>query len=124
MVQYRNWATPSAITHLLRELQIGKVLSSSSRQLLFIWMTQTPTGPRRIKGLLPNGVVVAHKTGTSNTVKGLTRATNDVGLITLPNGQHLAVAVFVMDSKANVAVRERVIARIAKAGWDFWSARP
>jgi beta-lactamase class A len=124
MVQYRNWARPSAMTQLLRELQIGNLLSSSSHKLLLGLMTQTPTGPRRLKGLLPNGVVVAHKTGTSNTVKGLTRATNDVGLITLPNGQHLAVAVFIMDSRADVAVRERVIARIAKAGWDFWSARP
>ena len=38
----------------------------------------------------PAGAVVAHKTGTSGTYGGLTRATNDVGLITLPNGRHLA----------------------------------
>ncbi len=123
MVQYRNWAKPSAMTTLFRELQFGHVLESPSRNLLVSWMTQSPTGPRRIKGRLPSEVVVAHKTGSSGTVKGLTRATNDVGLITLPNGQHLAIAVFVSDSKANVAVREGVIARISKAAWDFWSAR-
>lgn len=49
-------------------------------------MTETPTGLQRIKGLLPDGTVVAHKTGTSRTVGGVTAATNDVGLVTLPNG--------------------------------------
>jgi beta-lactamase class A len=84
-------------------------------------MTQTPTGLKRIKGLLPAGTVVAHKTGSSGTVNGLTAATNDVGLITLPNGKHLAVAVFVSDSTANDAAREEVIARVARATWDEWS---
>lgn len=36
------------------------------------------------KGLLPVGTVVAHKTGASGTDSGTTRATNDVGLATLP----------------------------------------
>jgi beta-lactamase class A len=84
-------------------------------------MTQTPTGLQRIKGLLPDGAVVAHKTGTSLTVDGVTAATNDVGLVTLPNGRHLAISVFVSDSRANKAVREEVIAKVAKAAWDEWS---
>ena len=64
---------------------------------------------------------VAHKTGTSRTVDGVTAATNDVGLVTLPKGRHLAIAVFVSDSGANDAVREEVIAKVAKAAWDEWS---
>ena len=84
-------------------------------------MTETPTGPKRLKGLLPKSAVVAHKTGTGGTNSGLTSATNDIGLITLPNGRHLAVAVFVSDSPADLATRERVIAEIAKAIWDNWS---
>jgi beta-lactamase class A len=70
--------------------------------------------------LLPAGTIVAHKTGTSGTVDGLSRATNDVGLITLPDGRHLALAVFVSDSTADEATREGVIARTAQAAWD-WS---
>lgn len=65
--------------------------------------------------------MVAHKTGTSRTVDGVTAATNDVGLVTLPNGHHMAIAVFVSDSTANDATREDVIARIAKLLWDEWS---
>lgn len=84
-------------------------------------MTETPTGLNRIKGLLPAGTVVAHTTGTSRTVDGVTAATNDVGLVTLPNGQHLAIAVFVSDSMADDATREEVIAKVARATWDEWS---
>ena len=121
MAQYRNWATPKGMTELLRALHQGRVLSASSRALLLRLMTETTTGLRRIKGLLPAGTVVAHKTGTDSTVHGLTRATNDVGIVTLPNGRHLAVVVFLADSRANEAVREGVIAKIARAGWDNWS---
>lgn len=120
-VQYRNWATPESAVMLLRTLNEGQGLSASSQTLLLRLMTETPTGLRRIKGLLPNGTIVAHKTGTSRTVNGVTAATNDVGLVTLPNGQHLAVAVFVSDSTANDAAREEVIARVARAMWDEWS---
>jgi beta-lactamase class A len=42
-------------------------------------------------------------------------ATNDVGLITLPDGRRLAVAIFVTDAHADQATCEAVIARIAQA---------
>jgi len=120
MVQYRNWATPDAAVFLLKKFQLGEGLSSASRTLLMRWMTDTEIGPHRIKGLLPPGTQVAHKTGTDGTRNGLTRATNDIGLITLPDGRHLAVAIFVADSKQNEATREAVIAKIAFACWKHW----
>lgn len=119
-VQHRNWATPQATVALLRALQEGRGLSPQSRALLLGWMKQTPHGAQQLKGLLPKGTAVAHKTGSSGTVSGVTAATNDVGLISLPGGRHLAIAVFVADSKAPKATREKVIARIARAVWDRW----
>lgn len=120
-VQYGNYATPDAAVVLLRAFHEGKGLSKSSQALLQRLMTETSTGLKRIKGLLPDGTVVTHKTGTSSTANGMTAATNDVGLVTLPNGRHLALAVFVSDSKANDAIREEAIAKVAKAAWDEWS---
>lgn len=118
-VQYRNWATPLGMSKLLRALHEGRGLSQPSRALLLKLMTESTTGPRRLKGKLPAGTAVAHKTGTSGTDKtGLTRATNDVGIITLPDGRHLAVVVFVSESKAAAALREDTIARVARAAWD------
>jgi beta-lactamase class A len=122
-VQYRNWATPTAAIQLLRAIQEGQGLSPSSRALLQEFMFASVPGARRIPGLLPAGTRVAHKTGTSRTLGGLTRATNDVGIVLLPDTRHLAVAVFVADSKADEATREAVIARIARAAWDRWSGQ-
>jgi beta-lactamase class A len=116
-VQYQNWASPQATNDLLRLLHSGNVLAESNRALLLQWMTETPTSAKRIKGLLPAETVVAHKTGTSNTSGGLTRATNDVGLVTLPDGKHLAISIFISDSKADEPTREEVIAKITRAIW-------
>ncbi|HVS81854.1 MAG TPA: class A beta-lactamase, subclass A2 [Pyrinomonadaceae bacterium] len=121
--QYRNWASPDAAVALLRALHERRDLSESAHGLLIKLMTESTPGPKRLKGLLPAGTSVAHKTGTSGTQNGITAATNDVGLITLPNGRHLAIAVFVADSPADEASREGVIAKIAKALWDKESSR-
>jgi len=61
---------------------------------------------------------VMHKTGTSGTRDGVAFATNDVGLVTLPDGRRLAIAIFVTDSKADDATRDAVMARIVKAAYD------
>ncbi len=118
MTQYQNWCTPRAAVQLLRLLQLGYPISALSRALLISWMTETTTGRRRIRGELPPGTVVADKTGTDGTHGGLTRATNDIGVVTLPNGRHLAIAVFLRDSRGTAAEREGAIAKIARAAWD------
>jgi beta-lactamase class A len=120
--QYRNWATPKGALALLAALQSKRKLSAESQALLLKLMTESIPGAKRLKGQLPAGTVVAHKTGTGGTQDGITSATNDIGIITLPNGTHLAVAVFVSDSSADEATRESVIARIAKAAWDWASS--
>lgn len=116
--QYRNDAEPAAMVALLRLLSDRSPLTPEHTALLLHWMTDSPTGRARIKGRLPDGVVVAHKTGTSSVRNGIAAATNDVGLITLPDGRRLALAVFVTDSAAPVDIREAVIARIARAVYD------
>jgi beta-lactamase class A len=86
-------------------------------------LLDTATGPRRIKGGLPAGTPVAHKTGTSRTRDGKTDATNDVGLVTLPSGNRIAVVVFVSASPADEATRERTIADLARAAYDRFGAK-
>jgi len=116
--QYRNWATPAGSIQLLRSLHERRGISETSQQLLYKFMIETPTFPTRLKGLLPKTAVVAHKTGSSGTSNGITAATNDIGIVTLPNGHHLAIAVYVSDSPVDLVTREKVIAQIAKAIWD------
>jgi beta-lactamase class A len=124
--QYENWTTPTEAVRLLRALKDEwKPENGDEKKELFLIsnMLDAVTGPNRIKGLLPKGTPVAHKTGTSGNRSGITAATNDIGIIYLPNGKHLAVAAFVGDSPANDKTRDTVIARIAKAAWDKWSGK-
>jgi len=119
-VQYTDWCKPKAIINLIDAFYTGKALLSPSRDFLYKIMTETTTSPSRIKGLLPAGTVVAHKTGSSDTnTAGVAAGTNDVGIITLPNGKHVAIAVFITNSTADAATRDAVIAKIAKAVYDY-----
>lgn len=116
-LQYRNYAEPAAMVKLLRRLSDNSPLNPENTQRLLTWMTESGTGPHRLKGMLPAGTPVAHKTGTFYTERGITAATNDVGLITLPDGRKLAIAVFISDSPDSESVREELIAHIAAAAY-------
>ncbi len=116
--QYRNWFEPSGAVHFLRMLNDRPPVTAEHAALLLGWMQGSTRGSQRLGGQLPAGTIVMHKAGTSFTVDGLSAATNDIGLITLPDGRRLAIAVFLTDSKANDGTRDSVIARIARAAYD------
>lgn len=121
--QYENWSTPPAMGQLLHLFYTGRLLSPASTNLLVQWMTES-TSPRRIKGLLPENTIVPHKTGTSDTnAAGITAATNDVGIITLPNGHHLVIVVYVADAKADDPTRLAVISKIGLAAYTHYSGK-
>ncbi len=110
--QYRNWFEPAAAVQFLRRLGDNSPVSPDHTRMLLDWMRDTSRESNRIKGRLPAGTVVMHKPGTSQA------ATNDIGLIRLPDGRTLAIAIFITDATASDAVRDQVIARIARAAYD------
>ena len=116
--QYRNWFEPAGAVAFLRLLNHHSPLTPGHAALLLGWMRETPRANRRIGGQLPAGTIVMHKSGTSDTTNGVTPATNDIGLIALPDGRHLAIAIFVTDSAAGDAERDSVIPRIARTAYD------
>ncbi len=82
-------------------------------------MKATDTGYNRIKGGLPKGTLVAHKTGSSGTsAAGITEATNDIGIVFLPKGRFFIISVFVTQSAENDETNEKLIADIARATWE------
>jgi beta-lactamase class A len=118
IAQYRNWLAPMAAVELLERLVTNSPLSSDANAFLVATLTASTTGPTRLRAGLPAGTVLAHKTGTSGQHNGKAEATNDMGLVTLPDGRRLAVAVFVTDARADEATRDAVIARIGRAAYD------
>ncbi|NRF38312.1 class A beta-lactamase, subclass A2 [Pedobacter foliorum] len=120
-VQFLNWSTPKAVTELLTTFYTKKVLSKTSFNFLWKTMVETSTGTNRLKGQLPKGTIVGHKTGTSDTNKqGVTSAINDVGIVKLPNGKHYAIAVFVCNTRENEATNDKIISDISKLVWDYF----
>jgi beta-lactamase class A len=111
----RDTATPSATADLLARLHRGEALSRASTDLLLALMSRATTGATRIKGLLPAGTPVAHKSGLQSG------STNDVGIVTLPDDRgHLVIAVYVRASDRPVDDRARAIAEIARTLYDFY----
>jgi beta-lactamase class A len=110
----RDHTTPLAMLQLLLAIDNGTAMSPKSREFLLGVMSRTRTGAGRLKGLLPKGTPVAHKTGT---VGGIA---NDVGYVTLPDGRRFAIAVYTNSSETPVADRERAIAEVARALYDFY----
>lgn len=125
-LQFQNWTTPVAANEVLASFYYNKENLLSQKSHDFIWkvMRETETGANRLKGELPEGTVVAHKTGSSGTNKdNVTEATNDIGIVFLPNGKYFIISVFVTDSRENAETNEKIIADIAKAAWDYFTAK-
>jgi beta-lactamase class A len=118
-VDPRDTSTPDAMTALLEMVYRKTPLKPESAELLLDIMRRCRTGDARLKGLLPAGTVVAHKTGT------IGGTANDVGIVTLPGSAgHVAISVFVKSSDKEMAQRERAIAEIARAVHDFFLFAP
>lgn len=121
---YWNTTTTNDSNLLLMNFFDGKVLSKNSTSFLMKTMIETTTGTTKIVAQLPKGTPVAHKTGSSGKdEKGLTIAENDIGIITLPNGKHYAISVFVSDSMETEETNTKIIADISKRVFDYFSKK-
>lgn len=117
----RDSATPEAMTQLLVMTERRRLLQPKTTDTLIRWMTETQTGPNRIKALLPPGVRVWHKTGTGGTKDGVCLGTNDAGVMMPPGGAgRIAITVFVKLSTKDRAAQERAIAETALAVYRFY----
>lgn len=113
-IETRNASTPRAMLALLTAIDRGNALSAQSRAVLLDTMTRTSTGKNRMRAGLPEGTVFAHKTGT------LSGVTDDVGIIRLPDGRHLALAIFVAGPESHTA-HAQLIAQITRALYDGYT---
>jgi beta-lactamase class A len=115
-----NWTTPDAMIALLKLLVDGRTLSESSRAVLLDMMKNSRPGSNRIKRGVPAGTNVAHKTGTGSPASGLVSTVNDVGIVQLPDGRHLLIAIYISDAKVKLENSEEVIAKLTEAAWKCW----
>jgi beta-lactamase class A len=116
----RDTGTAAACVNLLERLWRGRLLSEAMTDTLESLLARCKTAPDRLPALLPKGTPVARKTGTGGTSEGVTVAVNDVGVIRLPHGDNVAIAVLIGESREPVRRTDRMIARVARTVFDAW----
>ncbi|PVV61089.1 CGA/CIA family class A beta-lactamase [Chryseobacterium sp. HMWF035] len=120
--QYENYTTMNSAVDVLKKFYDGKLLSKKSTDYLMKVMLSTSTGINKLIEQLPKDTPIARKTGSSGKNNaGLTGAENEIAIITLPNGKHYAIAVFVSNSTETAEVNCRMISDISKTVWDYFN---
>jgi beta-lactamase class A len=118
----RDTCTAASIVRLLEAIACGRALTPASTALLLEMMTRCRTGTRRLKGLLPSGTRVAHKTGSltsSIDVRNDRPFLNaDVGLVDVGDQDVCAVAAFIVGSPHQSQIQDRIVARLARTMYD------
>jgi len=111
----KDQSTPRDMNRLLELIFSRKIIDEASCDYIIEVMLKCQTGGGRIKGELPRGAKVAHKTGTiGGTV-------NNSGIIYLPDGMgHVAVTVFTKDMDMDTGEVEEVIAQISRFVYDYF----
>lgn len=113
-IDLRDSSTPQAMVALLTGIYQGRWLTAESREVIIDAMERCRTGTRRIPALMPEGVTVAHKTGSLNNTS------SDIGILTGPDGRSIAVAIYVT-GQGTRRNREARIAAIARAIYDGYT---
>lgn len=117
-----NSATPDGAAAALGKLYRGELLSPASTRLLLATMAETVTGEKRIRAGLEPGWKWAHKTGTGGHANGQTRTlgVGDIGILTAPDGDAYAVAMFVGGAPEPMDTQEGWFADLARGVVAAW----
>jgi|GEM_PF-998681 len=105
--------TPLSAIQLLRKFHDKNLLSEKSQQFLLELLTSTEN-EKKIAAGLPAG---------SKTIEIANGNSQVMGFISLPDGRTCTMAVFIADSAIGDGVREKIIADVSKATWDFYAAK-
>lgn len=115
MRSYNNRSTPLSVAVLFKKLYEDSILGEPYATLLKNILLSTSTGPNKIKAALKPGMTLAHKTGTGFPLPdGTLTADNDAGVITLPDGRRIYIAVLIKDSKLGAEGNARLMREIAE----------
>ena len=111
----KDVSSPAAMNSLLEKIFKAEILDRETCDLMLQIMLRCQTGEKRLRGMLPRGTRVAHKTGTIVTT------VNDCGIIYLPDDRgHIAITVFSKEVEDETEDMERVIAEVARFAFDYF----
>ena len=111
-----NWNHPLSAAMLINALFTKQLYAADYQNFLKHTLVSCETGADRLASpLKATGATIGHKTGTGfPSPDGMPQGINDVGFVTLPDGQSYAIAVFVRSSTSDMPSTENMIARISE----------
>src|SRR5215831_13756159 len=92
----RDHATPEAMARVLLRLWRNELLTPPNNAFIRDGLTRCQTGRKRLRAGLPANTPAGDRTGTCSSISGNgddSICANDVGIVTLPSGEHVAIAV-------------------------------
>ncbi len=112
-------ARPIAIARALAAIERGEVLSPKRAEEFLTIMSNTRSGPRRLKGGRADGWVVSHQFWD-----GQQSGYNDVGVLFAPDSSAYAVAVMIGVTKRPTIERMQMMQEVTRAVIAFHEALP
>lgn len=115
---YSNRTSPLGAAILIDRVFTDTLVGKSYQDFIKSALLRCQTGPDKISAALSEteGITIGHKTGSGyRDENGRLAASNDVAFISLPDGRHYALAVFVKDFDGTDAEAAATIARISAA---------
>ena len=110
--------TPRCMSQLLERIFNAEIVSIEHRDLMLKFMRNCKTFKSRLPGLLPEGTLVARKTGT------IDHHANDVGIITLPHNRgNIVISVYIKQAEQPAEKLNRTIAEISRTIYDYFLLR-
>lgn len=115
---YSNRTSPLGAAILIDRVFTDTLVGKDYQDFIKSALMRCQTGPDKISAALSEreGITIGHKTGSGyRDENGRLAASNDVAFITLPDGRHYSLAVFVKDFDGTDAEAAATIARISEA---------
>src|SRR5690606_39081845 len=97
----------------------GEIVSDESTAHFLDLMSRVKSGPNRLKGGVPPGWSVGHKTGTGQVWGAEQSCYNDVAILTAPDGDCYAVAVMIARTGMRVPDRMAMMHEVVAAVADY-----
>jgi beta-lactamase class A len=110
----RDTTTPAMMCADMLRLQLGNVLSESSRNQLEDWLRRNETGSLMIRAGVPKTWTVGDKTG-----RGANGATNDIAIIRPPGRAPILIAIYSIGSTSSADDRAAIVAEAARVVVEF-----
>jgi len=110
----RDTTTPVAIVHSVLRLVEGNALTAASKAKLVRWMKGNQVAGPVLRAVLPEGWQIADRTGA-----GGYGSRSIVAVVWPGDGAPWGIAIYLTQSRADMAERNRAIGDIGRAAFDF-----